>query len=214
MSQEDLDYVLGQLSQFPGVVSRPMFGGQGLYQEGVFFGLLDRSGQLFFHTDKASRAQYIEAGSEGFRPGGESKTMPRYWEVPQEVLDAPTQLADWAEVARVSAAERKRPKKSKRLKKKTGSSGTLINDPNDRISSLRGLGAVTERWLKAVGVCTRGDLEAAGSLATYMAVLKDGQKASLNLLWTLEGALLDLDWRKIPPPVKDSLLQRLDRLNS
>jgi len=206
MSATDLEFVLGQLAKFRGVVSRPMFGGHGLYQDGVFFGLIDRSGVLYFHTDKVSRERFLDAGSEPFEMGGTGKKPARYWEVPEEVLENPVEVAKWAKVACATALEFKKPKKLKRKKKATAKKGA------ERISSMRNLGPVTERWCNKVGVMNRGDLEETGSLATYVAVIKAGWSPNLNLLWALEGALLDLDILKLPPPVKDSLLQRLERL--
>ena len=140
-----------------------------------------------------------------------SKKAPRYWEVPGEVIDQPRELAKWAELACSTAREFRKPKKSKR-KQKAAALRKGADQAKERISSLRNLGAVTERWCKQVGVMNRGDLEEVGSLATYMAVVKAGCRPNLNLLWSLEGALLDLDGRKLPPPVKDSLLQRLEQL--
>ena len=212
MSAADLEYVLGQLAKFRGVVSRAMFGGHGLYQDGVFFGLLDRSGVLYFHTDEVSRERFLDAGSEPFEMGGTGKKPARYWEVPEEVLENPIEVAKWAEVACTTAREFKRPKKSKRKQKAASKKGVGSETSAERISSMRNLGAVTERWCKKVGVMNRGDLEETGSLATYIAVIKAGWAPNLNLLWALEGALLDLDCRMLPPPVKDSLLQRLERL--
>ena len=217
MSATDLEYFLGQLSRFRGVVSRAMFGGYGLYQDGIFFGLVDRSGILYFHTDDASRAAYEAAGSSPFEMGSTSKKPARYWEVPSEIVEAPARLAEWAELACETAREKKRPKKSKkrRAKAQAGMSASApVQGPGDRISSLRNLGPVTERWLKKVGVETRGDLEELGSLACYLAVIKAGWRPNRNLLFALEGALLDVDCRKLPPPIKDSLDERLERLET
>lgn len=52
--------------------------------------------------------------------------------------------------------------------------------------------------LKAVGVATPRQLDRIGAAAAYRRVLDAGGGASLDLLWALEGALVDLDWRDLP----------------
>jgi DNA transformation protein len=44
-----------------------------------------------------------------------------------------------------------------------------------------------------------------GSVEAYQRVVQAGGHASLNLLWALEGALLDLDWRQLPEDRKEEL---------
>src|SRR6476646_7913812 len=53
-------FVLDQLEELGGVVPRSMFGGVGLYRDGVVFGILARD-TLFFKTDAANRADYRRA---------------------------------------------------------------------------------------------------------------------------------------------------------
>ncbi|MDE2195788.1 MAG: TfoX/Sxy family protein [Gammaproteobacteria bacterium] len=89
-----LDYVLGQLAGARRVSMRPMFGGHGLYLEGAFFGIV-HAGALYFRTDAASRAQYVQAGSRPFNPRGR-KELHRYYQVPVEILDDPQALTAWA----------------------------------------------------------------------------------------------------------------------
>ena len=55
-SKEYLQYVLEQLGSLRGVVSRRMFGGAGLYQDEVFFGLLFRD-TLYFKVNDTNRTR-------------------------------------------------------------------------------------------------------------------------------------------------------------
>ena len=84
---------------------RSMFGGMGIYSEGVFFALISSQGPLYFRVTDLNRADYEKAGSEPFMPysrvksrAGEQITMP-YWMVPEKVLDKPATLRRWAEKA-------------------------------------------------------------------------------------------------------------------
>jgi DNA transformation protein len=68
-----------------------------------------------------------------------------------------------------------------------------------RLSSLRNIGPTTEEWLNEVGIHTVDDLQQVGALAAWRR-LKSAFPAAvtLNALYALEAALLDMDWRKLP----------------
>ena len=77
------------------MMPRSMFGGVGLYQRGVFFGILARD-TLYMKVDDRNRRDYEEAGMKAFKPyPGRGGTM-RYYSVPLEVLESPIELAEWA----------------------------------------------------------------------------------------------------------------------
>ena len=93
------DHVVGDLlARVPGVSSRAMFGGWGLYQEGVIFGLI-ADGELFFKTDDTNRAAFEHLGSRPFvyaKDDGKPATM-SYWLVPESILEDRAQLSAWVE---------------------------------------------------------------------------------------------------------------------
>jgi len=74
-----------------------MFGGYGLYSDDVFFAILWH-GHLFFLTDEATRPEYEERGMTPFTPRP-SQNLRRYYEVPPEVLEDPTEAVSWARAA-------------------------------------------------------------------------------------------------------------------
>ena len=80
-----------------------------------------------------------------------------------------------------------------------------------RISELRNLGPASERLLATVGIVTADDLARVGSVEAYCRVREVHAHASRNLLWALEGALLDLDWRHLSERHRDELLQAATR---
>ncbi|MEM9302282.1 MAG: TfoX/Sxy family DNA transformation protein [Pseudomonadota bacterium] len=66
------------------------------------------------------------------------------------------------------------------------------------MAALRGLGARSAAMLVAVGITSEAELRQLGSVAAFLRVAANGQGTpSLNLLFALEGALTDRDWREI-----------------
>jgi len=63
---------------------------------------------------------------------------------------------------------------------------------------LRNIGPKSAAWLRQVGLRTREDLEAAGAVDAFVKVRRAGFKPSLNLLYSLEGALIDCHWQEVP----------------
>jgi DNA-3-methyladenine glycosylase I len=76
------------------------------------------------------------------------------------------------------------------------------------IAHLPNLGPVTARWLAAIGVRTRRDLERLGSVNAYRLLKGHGYNASLNLVYAIEGALRGLDWTRLPAALKTELRSR------
>lgn len=87
-----------------------MFGGVGLYANGLFFALIDDD-VLYLKGDETLKSQFEAAGSSIFDPFGDGKTL-NYWTAPAEVLDDQEFLLDWSrrslEVAARAAAKKKR----------------------------------------------------------------------------------------------------------
>lgn len=63
---------------------------------------------------------------------------------------------------------------------------------------LRNIGPKSAAWLRQVGLRTRDDLAAAGTLDAFMRVKRAGFKPGLNLLYAIEGALNDCHWQEVP----------------
>lgn len=70
---------------------------------------------------------------------------------------------------------------------------------------MRNLGKVSRGWLQDIGIYTLEDLEAVGPVNVYVRLKSMGYNASLNLLWALQGAVLDLHWNDLPPEMKAAL---------
>ena len=99
VSDDFRDFVLEQLAPAGRVTPRAMFGGVGLYLDGLFFALIDDD-TLYFKADDATRSRYEKAGSKPFCPYPDQPDKPMgYWQVPAEVLEDPEELAAWAREA-------------------------------------------------------------------------------------------------------------------
>lgn len=109
VSADFRDFVLEQLAPAGRVAPRAMFGGVGLYLDGLFFALIDDD-TLYFKADDATRTRYERAGSKPFCPyPGEPDRAMGYWQVPADVLEDSDELAAWArEAMGVALAKKKR----------------------------------------------------------------------------------------------------------
>ncbi len=71
------------------------------------------------------------------------------------------------------------------------------------------LGPVSKEWLRAIGVHSLNDLKRQGSVKTYLKVKNKGFNTSLNLLWALEGAILNRPWQSFTTEEKNKLKEKL-----
>jgi len=197
MDSEFVEYALRQLQQLGPVVAKKMFGGHGLYCDELMFAVIDNDA-LFFKVDAVTRLDYVAAGMSPFAPLAGKKPMIGYYELPLDVLGSREKLAQWGAkalaVARGKADEKQGSRKPTRQEL--------------AVQALANLGPVSQRWLADAGIRTRADLERIGSVAAYKKVAEAGHKPSANLLYALEGALLDLRWDRLSEEIKRNLLER------
>lgn len=104
VSEEYLTYVIDQLECIGPVQSRRMFGGAGLYFNGLFFALI-ADDVLYFKVDDSNRSDYESADMGPFCPFPDKPYVMQYYEVPIEVLENRDALRDWARKA-LDVAER------------------------------------------------------------------------------------------------------------
>lgn len=120
------DYVLELLAGFGRVEARRMFGGAGLYRDGVMFAILDDD-VVFFRVDDKLEAELRAQGSApwvySMKPDGSIRSM-GYWRMPETAADDPDEavaIARRAFAAAVSRkAERAKPKPRKTVAKNKG----------------------------------------------------------------------------------------------
>ncbi len=95
-----VEHVVEMMRRFGPVSARAMFGGWGLYHDGVFFALiLDEV--LYLKADDANDAEFDARGLEPCvypMKSGESITM-RYRRAPEDALESAEVMARWAKSA-------------------------------------------------------------------------------------------------------------------
>ena len=97
---------------FAAVSVKRMFGGHGVYVDGVFFAI-EAGGEVYLKADRHSAARFQEAGARPFVYQGKDRPITiSYWSVPDLALEDGDELARWARLA-VAAARRAAPKKPK-----------------------------------------------------------------------------------------------------
>jgi DNA transformation protein len=74
-----------------------------------------------------------------------------------------------------------------------------------KLGTLKNIGPKTERWLNALGLYTRADLQRVGPVAVYEVLKGEGHPVSTVLLYALQGALTDVHWNALPEALKERL---------
>ena len=111
---EFVSYVVESLQPLGPVVARRMFGGHGIYLDGVMFALIAYD-QLYLKVDGGNRAAYEAAGLQPFTYSGKGKPIEMsYREAPSEGFDDPEVLCAWARDALAAARRAHRPKRARR----------------------------------------------------------------------------------------------------
>jgi DNA transformation protein and related proteins len=125
VSESYKDYVLDQLDQMGYVTIKKMFGGAGIYYDGLIFGLL-ADDALYFKVDDSNRSDYEQAGMEPFKPFDDKPMVMPYYEVPIDILENRLVLLEWARKACI--ASRNSLSTTKKKKRKGNSQETPTSD--------------------------------------------------------------------------------------
>lgn len=116
------DFIKDQLAGFGTVSIRNMFGGAGVYADGVMFAILPDD-TLYLKVDETSSRAYEAEGMSPFTytPEGRAPVAMSYWEVPPRLLEEPEELAAWAReahgIARAGKATRAKARRPKATRK-------------------------------------------------------------------------------------------------
>ncbi len=103
---------------------RRMFGGAGIYADGVMFGLI-ADDTLYLKADGETKGAFEAEGLGPYGYGGPGKRIDLpYWRAPERLLDDAEEMVEWARVAlgvarRAAAAKPKRKPAPKPSRKST-----------------------------------------------------------------------------------------------
>lgn len=96
---EDIAWFRELLEPLGRITVRRMFGGAGLYVDGLIVGL-EIEGTLYLKTDASSRDLFADAGGRPFVYDGKDKPVTTsYWAPPDEAMDSPEAMRPWARLA-------------------------------------------------------------------------------------------------------------------
>lgn len=111
----EFDHLEDLFAPLGGVSFRRMFGGVGIFKDGLMFALI-ADGTVHMKVDAATKAAFEAEGCAPWVYEGRNGpvTMP-YWPAPERLFDEPDEFAEWARRAfdvavRASAAKTKRTK--------------------------------------------------------------------------------------------------------
>jgi DNA transformation protein len=99
-------FALEQLGRVVAITPKRMFGGVGIYHDGLFFALLDDE-RCWLKVDDVTRPAYEARGLAPFRPFPDKPEVMSYYPVPDDVLEEPEALRPWVDGA-LDAARRAR----------------------------------------------------------------------------------------------------------
>ncbi len=125
----DPEFIRELFALFGPVTVKRMFGGAGIWSEGLMFGLVF-DGAIFLKVDQISIPDFEREGSRPFvytrakSKGRVGSASLSYWRLPERLYDDPGELAVWANRALAIAqqkksAPRKRAAKQKRAARRT-----------------------------------------------------------------------------------------------
>lgn len=99
------NYILDLLLPLGNMKARKMFGGFGIYKNGIFFALIINN-ILYFKVDDTNQSDYESFGSKPFTYTNKNEKLVSmsYWEVPIDILENHDAIAKWVEKA-VQAAQ-------------------------------------------------------------------------------------------------------------
>ncbi len=179
------------------IKSRSMFGGFGIFCDGVMFALVINDALHLRATEK-NESKFKELGLEPYRYSKRGfPIVTKYFAVPQTWWTQTETLMDYAKQSLKSATK-------DQIEKKNAAPSRIKDLPNLRLT--------TERLLKKAGIDTVEKLYKQGSLAAFRALQSTHSRSiSLDLLWAIEGAISGKHWSVIPSQRRDELLTALNR---
>lgn len=103
MSDGFVDYVMELLGPFGTVVSRRMFGGHGVYLDGLMFAIISED-TLYLKADEMNRIEFEQAGCEifGYARKGRRATL-GFFRAPEDAMESPELMLPWARTAYAAA---------------------------------------------------------------------------------------------------------------
>lgn len=103
MSDDFTDYVMELFGPFGTVAVRRMFGGRGVYLDGLMFAILSED-TLYLKADEMNRVEFERAGCEIFSYARKGKRATlNFFRAPDAAMESPELMLPWARTAYAAA---------------------------------------------------------------------------------------------------------------
>lgn len=96
VSENFIEYVLDQLSNWDGISKRKMFGGLALYRYGQIFSFV-ADDIVYLKVNEITKEKFLDAGSKPFKPFPNRPIIESYYELPANIIEDPDKFIEWAE---------------------------------------------------------------------------------------------------------------------
>ena len=96
INQEYVNFIMDQLSEFEGATSKKMFGGIGIFKDGLMFAMITSENRFYLKVDSDLIPKFEQAGMQAFDHAKRGKGMP-YWSAPADVIEDKQLMRQWAE---------------------------------------------------------------------------------------------------------------------
>ncbi|KWS07171.1 hypothetical protein AZ78_4732 [Lysobacter capsici AZ78] len=120
MSADLIAHLQDVAADFGALSARRMFGGYGIYHDGVMIGLISDE-VLYLKVDDQSRERFRAADSGPFLYTRRGETVPTsYWSVPEAAMESPQEMRPWLVLAYEAALRKANAAASKVGARKAG----------------------------------------------------------------------------------------------
>jgi DNA transformation protein and related proteins len=129
--------LLDLFSAFGPVIIKRMFGGKGIYADGLIIGIDLSDGEILLKADAETGPLFAAAGCRQWvYEGKKSRSTMPYWAPPDSAFDDPEEMAKWARFAldasrraEAGKAAKAKPPGKKPAKKPAGKAGSKSGKP-------------------------------------------------------------------------------------
>jgi DNA transformation protein and related proteins len=176
--------------------SRSMFGGFGLFIDDTMFALVVHN-SLHIRADEQTAVDFKQLGYQPYiyKKRGFPVTT-KYFALPDQCWENIDSVMRLATAALASAKNEK---------------DKLATSKPERLKDLPNLRLATERMLKKAGINNVDDLHLQGSVNAFKAIQEShpATQLSLELLWSLEGAIEGMHWSVLPKGRREELAKKI-----
>ena len=178
------------------IKSRSMFGGFGIFANDIMFALVINN-KLHIRDE---RNEFLDYETQNMKPYVYKKSgfpvITKYYAIPECLWETPDKLLSMAQKSFMQVQQKKHEQ---------------VTAKPERLKDLPNLRLATERMLKKAGINSVNQLEKEGAINAYKAIQSShSSNISLELLWSLEGAIEGTHWSVIPESRRQELIENLN----